>query len=44
VDGVVTSVELFDDRGDNIAMLFGERKPGIPEDLRWRALAEALPR
>ncbi|MBU8894467.1 hemin-degrading factor [Corallococcus sp. H22C18031201] len=43
-DGVVTSVELFDAEGENIALLFGARKPGIPEDASWRALAEELAR
>ncbi len=42
VDGVVTSLEAFDHEGKNIAMFFGERKPGIPEDGRWRDLIEAL--
>ena len=37
-DGVVTSLELFDAQGENIAMLFGERKPGRPELESWRAL------
>ena len=37
-DGVVTSLELFDDQGRNVVMFFGARKPGIPEDLRWREL------
>lgn len=41
-DGVVTSVELFDQRGENIAMIFGKRKPGIPELLEWRQLVETL--
>ncbi len=42
-DGQVTSLELFDDAGETIAMLFGKRKPGQPEDTAWRALAESLP-
>lgn len=42
-DGVVTSLELFDARGENIALIFGKRKPGIPESEAWRALAAALP-
>lgn len=42
-DGLVTSLELFDAQGENIALLFGERKPGVPEDEAWRALVEALP-
>ncbi|MCP3139014.1 hemin-degrading factor [Pyxidicoccus sp. QH1ED-7-1] len=46
-DGVVTSLELFDAAGENIALLFGKRKPGQPELPEWRALmaelAAALP-
>jgi putative hemin transport protein len=37
-DGVVTSLELFDAKGHNIAMLFGARKPGAPELQGWREL------
>ena len=37
-DGVVTSLELFDENGETIVMFFGERKPGIPEDEGWREL------
>lgn len=42
VDGVVTSLEIFDADGENIALMFGYRKPGIPEDTRWRMLADDL--
>jgi putative hemin transport protein len=42
-DGVVTSLELFDNEGETIAMFFGERKPGKPELASWRALVERLP-
>ncbi len=42
VDGLVTSLELFDRDGDVIAMLFGERKPGKPELGEWRSLVENL--
>jgi putative hemin transport protein len=42
VDGLVTSLELFDADGNVIAMLFGERKPGKPELDQWRALVETL--
>ncbi len=42
VDGVVTSVEAFDDAGETIAMLFGKRKPGESERADWRALTAAL--
>lgn len=43
-DGVVTSLELFDAQGKDIALIFGKRKPGIPELEAWRDLAESLPR
>jgi putative hemin transport protein len=38
VDGIVTSVEAFDDRDRNVLLMFGERKPGKPELEQWRAL------
>ncbi|MCE9669381.1 hemin-degrading factor [Myxococcus stipitatus] len=41
-DGVVTSLELFDAAGENIALLFGKRKPGVPESHDWRALMAEL--
>ena len=41
-DGIVTSVELFNDSGEAIAMFFGERKPGTPELSAWRALVDEL--
>ena len=40
-DGVVTSVEAFDDAGRTIALFFGARKPGQPERSAWRDIAEA---
>lgn len=42
VDGIVTSVELFDARHELIAQFFGARKPGLPERPEWRALAARL--
>lgn len=43
-DGIVTSLELFDARGETIALLFGARKPGKPERADWRErIAELLP-
>ncbi|MEY2662727.1 MAG: hypothetical protein RIQ35_1044 [Pseudomonadota bacterium] len=42
VDGIVTSVELFNDSGEAIAMFFGERKPGKLELTAWRALVDEL--
>ena len=41
-DGVVTSLELFDAQGNNLLLLFGKRKPGIPEQESWRELVAAL--
>jgi putative hemin transport protein len=41
-DGIVTSLELFDAQGENIAMLFGARKPGSPELEGWRELIEEI--
>jgi putative hemin transport protein len=41
-DGVVTSLELFDADGGTIALVFGARKPGRPEDPAWRELTDAL--
>lgn len=42
VDGVVTSLELFDYSGELIAMIFGQRKPGFPENIQWRALLDTV--
>jgi putative hemin transport protein len=42
VDGLVTSLELFDREGETITMFFGERKPGRPELCEWRELIDAL--
>lgn len=41
-DGVVTSVELYNAEGDNIALIFGKRKPGQPEATAWQELAAKL--
>ncbi|SNR79498.1 hemin-degrading factor [Hymenobacter mucosus] len=41
-DGIVTSVELFDAAGHNLLLLFGKRKPGLPEQEAWRELVSAL--
>ena len=37
-DGIVTGIELFDKNGQNLALVFGERKPGRPELESWRAV------
>jgi putative hemin transport protein len=43
ISGAVTSLELFDQSGNTVACLLGRPKPGIPEDLAWRSLLNALP-
>jgi putative hemin transport protein len=42
-DGIVTGIEVFDNRKIMIAQFFGLRKPGIPELEGWRKLIETLP-
>jgi putative hemin transport protein len=42
-DGIVTSVEAFDQRGDLMAMFFGARKPGQVEKTAWRDIVSKLP-
>ena len=37
-DGVVSSLEIFNRQGENVALFFGKRKPGIPEKQEWRDL------
>lgn len=37
-DGIVTALECYDDKGELLVQLFGERKPGIPELESWREL------
>lgn len=41
-DGTVTSLELFDEQGEELCLMFGERKPGRPERQEWRTLIEGL--
>lgn len=36
IDGDVTSLEVFDKDGREIALVFGDRKPGLPEAESWR--------
>ncbi|MBD2752060.1 hemin-degrading factor [Spirosoma validum] len=35
-DGIVTGLDLFDKEGNSIALVFGKRKPGIPEMKEWQ--------
>ena len=41
-DGVVSSLELFNRKGENIALFFGKRKPGIPEKEDWRKILSTV--
>ena len=41
-DGIVTSLEIFDAAGVTLAYFFGKRKPGQPEDEKWRTIVEAV--
>jgi putative hemin transport protein len=40
-DGVVSSMEILDEQGDVIALIFGKRKPGQAELDTWRDLLES---
>lgn len=42
IDGIVSSLELFDRQGELIALLFGDRKLGEPENSQWRQLIENI--
>lgn len=42
VDGIVTSLEIFDDKGEMIVQFFGKRKPGNPELESWRTLVNQI--
>lgn len=41
-DGIVTSLEIYDAGDRQIALMFGERHEGEPENPAWRALLETL--
>ncbi|MBQ0117246.1 MAG: hemin-degrading factor [Flavobacterium sp.] len=41
-DGVVTSIEVFNEMGDVIVQFFGKRKPGIPELAAWQEIVKDL--
>lgn len=41
-DGVVTSLEVYDADGEQIASFFGARKPGKPELMGWREITGDL--
>ncbi|MEM9928277.1 MAG: ChuX/HutX family heme-like substrate-binding protein [Bacteroidota bacterium] len=41
-DGIVTSLELFNEQGEMITYFFGARKPGKPELAAWTNILESL--
>ncbi|MCH2044258.1 MAG: hemin-degrading factor [Saprospiraceae bacterium] len=41
-EGIVTSIELFDEEGNLIVYCFGKRKPGIPELESWRSIIDSI--
>lgn len=41
-DGIVTSIEVFNEMGEIIVQFFGKRKPGIPELEEWQDLIKDL--
>lgn len=40
-DGIVTGLELYSKNGEQIAQLFGKRKPGIPELEEWQQIVKS---
>jgi putative hemin transport protein len=41
-DGLVSALELFDDKGEMVCQFFGLRKPGIPQKGAWKTLLDTL--
>lgn len=41
-DGVIHSLEVYDEAGELIVQFFGKRKPGIPELAEWTTLVGTL--
>ncbi len=41
-DGTVSSLEIFNREGENVALIFGKRKPGIPEKEKWREVLASI--
>lgn len=42
IDGIITSLEIFNSKEELIVQMFGKRKPGIPELPEWTSLTERL--
>lgn len=43
-DGFVTSLEVFDNQGNQIVQMYGQRTEGTPEQTQWRNQVTALPK
>ncbi|KKJ75732.1 hemin transporter [Kiloniella litopenaei] len=43
-DGVITTLEIFNDKQENFALLCGEREMGQPENTAWQNMVENLER
>lgn len=41
-DGIVTGLDLFDKDGNSIALMFGKRKPGVPEMKEWQEVVNQV--
>ena len=41
-DGIVSSLEIFNRKSENVALFFGKRKPGIPENEDWRKILSTI--
>lgn len=41
-DGLVSSLELFDENGELVAQFFGLRKPGNPQLKEWKEIVDSL--
>ncbi|WP_338874472.1 ChuX/HutX family heme-like substrate-binding protein [Spirosoma sp. SC4-14] len=41
-DGIVTGLDLFDKDGNSIALVFGKRKPGVPEMKEWQEVVNQI--
>ena len=41
-NGIVTSVEVYNSHGENVALFFGRRKPEQEEAREWRDLVSRL--
>jgi putative hemin transport protein len=44
VDGIVTSLEIYSEDGEQMALVVGKRHAGEPENADWRRTVEALAR